>query len=111
MYQNFGQFINGEWRQGSGEEPVIVTDPGNGQSLGEIAAASAADTQSALASAEAALVAWRTTSGWARADLLQAVAKEMTVLAAEAAQIISKESGKPLAQARREWELSTDQFI
>lgn len=111
MYQHFGQFINGEWRKGSGSEPVMVTDPGNGQLLGEIAAASAADTQAALTSAEAALISWKTTPGWTRADLLQAVAHQMTALAAEAAQVISKESGKPLAQAKREWELSTDQFI
>ncbi|WP_343550971.1 NAD-dependent succinate-semialdehyde dehydrogenase [Pantoea sp.] len=111
MYQHFGQFIHGAWRQGRGAEPVIVTDPGNGKILGEIAAASSADTREALASAETALINWRATSGWTRADLLQAVAQQMVSITADAARMISMESGKPLAQAKREWELSTDQFI
>ncbi|VFS64112.1 Succinate-semialdehyde dehydrogenase [NADP(+)] [Raoultella planticola] len=32
-------------------------------------------------------------------------------MAPEAALTISRESGKPLAQAKREWELSVDQFV
>lgn len=111
MYDNFGQFINGKWSRGNGKEPVTVIDPGNGQPLGSIPAASAEDTLSALAAAEQALDSWKNTQAWSRADLLQAVAREMISAAAEAAVIISKESGKPLAQAKREWELSVDQFV
>jgi len=111
MYENFGQFINGKWSRGNGNEPVSVIDPGNGQSLGFIPAASTEDTLSALAAAEQALDSWKNTQAWARADLLQAVAREMVAAAAEAAVVISKESGKPLAQAKREWELSVDQFV
>lgn len=111
MYQDFGQFINGQWCTGSSQEAVIVTDPGNGKSLGEIPAATAADTLKALASAEHALGRWKATQHWARADLLQDVARHMALCTNDAIEVISKESGKPLAQAKREWELSIDQFV
>ncbi len=111
MYDNFGQFINGEWCRGSGNESVQVTDPGNGTVLGEIPAATASDTQQALNCAAKAFTSWKQTHAWQRADLLQAVAREMEAATQQAAVVISKESGKPLAQAKREWELSVDQFI
>lgn len=111
MYDNFGQFINGNWVQGTGNEAIKVRDPGNNSVLGSIPSASVADTQKALSSAVSALKSWRKTAGWERANLLQSVAKEMSLAVQDAAEVISKESGKPLAQARREWELSVDQFI
>ncbi|MBK0097588.1 NAD-dependent succinate-semialdehyde dehydrogenase [Erwinia sp. S63] len=111
MYDNFGQFIDGKWCHGNGKEPIRVTDPGNGQLLGTIPAASTEDTLTALACAERSFDGWKNTHAWLRADLLQAVAREMVAATAHAAITISKESGKPVAQAKREWELSIDQFI
>ena len=111
MYDNFGQFIDGKWCHGNGKEPIRVTDPGNGQLLGTIPAASTEDTLTALACAERSFDGWKNTQAWLRADLLQAVAREMVAATADAAITISKESGKPVAQAKREWELSIDQFV
>lgn len=111
MYDNFGQFIDGKWCHGNGKEPIRVTDPGNGQLLGTIPAASTEDTLTALACAERSFDGWKNTQAWLRADLLQAVAREMVAATAHAAITISKESGKPVAQAKREWELSIDQFV
>ena len=111
MYDDFGQFIHGKWCKGNGSEQINVTDPGNGKCLGGIQAASESDTLAALSAAEKAFPAWKALQAWARADLLQAVAREMTLAAQQAARVISLESGKPLAQAKREWELSTDQFV
>ena len=111
MYDNFGQFIDGKWCHGNGKEPIRVTDPGNGQLLGTIPAASTEDTLTALACAERSFDGWKNTQAWLRADLLQAVAREMVAATADAAITISKESGKPVAQAKREWDLSIDQFV
>ncbi|MDI9221441.1 NAD-dependent succinate-semialdehyde dehydrogenase [Pantoea sp. EA-12] len=111
MYDNFGQFIDGKWCHGNGKEPIRVTDPGNGLLLGTIPAASTEDTLTALACAERSFDGWKNTQAWLRADLLQAVAREMVAATADAAITISKESGKPVAQAKREWELSIDQFV
>lgn len=111
MYDDYGQFIAGEWRRGSGPQSIAVCDPGNGQIIGQITAAAESDTQDALRSAGQGLALWRETLAWQRADILQAVAREMVAMAPEAALTISRESGKPLAQAKREWELSVDQFV
>ncbi|OUH91042.1 aldehyde Dehydrogenase [Klebsiella pneumoniae] len=111
MYQDFGQFINGQWRKGSSTETVTVVDPGTGEPLGKIPAATSVDTQDALFSAEQAFNLWKSTPAWFRANILQEVARQMTACINEAALVVSRESGKPLAQAKREWELSIDQFI
>ncbi len=111
MYDNFGQFINGEWCTGRRTERITVIDPGKGCELGQIKAASAVDTLVALDCADRAFPGWKNTPAWQRADLLQAVARAMVAITQEAAVMVSKESGKPLAQAKRERELSVDQFI
>ena len=66
--------------------------------------------RSAIAAAEAGLKAWRATAAWSRADMLHKVADIMGQRAEDAARRITLETGKPIAQARREWGLSLDQF-
>jgi succinate-semialdehyde dehydrogenase/glutarate-semialdehyde dehydrogenase len=110
MYASYGLFIDGIWSgapQGAGTE---ITDPGNGQILGIVPVASVDDTQAAIASAHRAFRTWRETPAWTRADLLHKVADVMGRRAAEAALQMTLETGKPLAQAGREWTLATDQF-
>ncbi len=110
MYASYGLFIDGIWSgapQGAGTE---ITDPGNGQILGIVPVASVDDTQAAIASAHRAFRTWRETPTWTRADLLHKVADVMGRRAAEAALQMTLETGKPLAQAGREWTLATDQF-
>ncbi|MFS2222621.1 NAD-dependent succinate-semialdehyde dehydrogenase [Pantoea sp. B65] len=110
MYKDFGQFINGSWRAGRGSRSIHVTDPGRDEKLGEIAGASEQDTLDAITSAESALPIWKQTPAWERAESLHRIAQEMEKAREQAAKVISLESGKPLAQASREWTLSIDQF-
>src|SRR6266704_5923384 len=110
MYQRFGLFVAGEWRQAKSGAKAAVISPVTGASLGEAPVASAADTDEALHAAEAGLKAWRATPAFTRADAMHAIADEMVRRAGEAARMISRETGKPLAQAQREWALSIDQF-
>ncbi|MCI5074016.1 NAD-dependent succinate-semialdehyde dehydrogenase [Oricola sp.] len=108
MYERFGLFVDGEWRKGSGAATVF--SPVTEKVLGEIATASATDTQAALDAAAAALPALRVLGGFARADALHRVADEMIARGEEAAKMLSTETGKPIAQSRREWTLAVDQF-
>ena len=110
MYSERGLFIDGAWRRSGGKGASTVTDPASGDSLGEAAVASAADTRDAIAAAAQAFTAWSVTPAWTRADILHRVADAMAARTEEAARIITQEAGKPLAQSRREWQLSTDQF-
>jgi succinate-semialdehyde dehydrogenase / glutarate-semialdehyde dehydrogenase len=110
MYQNFGLFIGGAWGGGTGGRSAPVVSPVTEQPLGEVPHAVAADTEAAIDAAARGLVAWRSRTAFERADALHAIADEMVRRREEAARMISSETGKPLAQAEREWGLSSDQF-
>lgn len=110
MYDSHGLFIAGEWRARGGADSLEITDPATGEVIGNAASASVADVEEAIASAERGLAQWRATPAWTRADLLHAAATSMQQRTEEAARRITLETGKPIAQARREWGLSCDQF-
>ncbi len=110
MYEKFGLFLNGQWQQKAGGGTLDIIDPGTGEIIGQVPSASKQDVLDALASAELGLKIWRKTSTWARADVLHAVATVMHNRTEEAAIRITLETGKPIAQSRREWVLSIDQF-
>src|SRR3984957_3923440 len=110
MYQRFGLFVAGEWRQAKNGARAAVLSPVTKPALGEPRVAGAADTEAALHAAEAGLKAWRATPAFTRADALHAIANEMARRADEAARMISSETGKPIAQGQREWALTVDQF-
>jgi succinate-semialdehyde dehydrogenase/glutarate-semialdehyde dehydrogenase len=110
MYEKFGLFIDGQWRSKTGGAALDITDPATGEVIGSSPSASVADVEEAIAAAEKGLKVWRETQAWARADLLHAVANIMVARTEEAARRMTLETGKPLAQSRREWGLSIDQF-
>src|SRR5947208_6538331 len=110
MEMAWGQLINGSWRKGRSTDRITAVDPATEEVLNEFHAASTADTEDAIAAAIAGFRGWRATPGWVRADVLHKCADTMVALAEEAARQITLEAGKPLAQARREWQLSIDQF-
>ncbi len=110
MYQRFGLFIDGRWTGALDGATAPVLSPASERVLGQAPLASAADTEAAIASAAQGFAAWKAKTAFDRADALHALADEMKRRADEAARMISLETGKPLAQASREWSLSTDQF-
>ena len=110
MYDRFGLFINGAWTAAQDGKLAPVFSPVTEQSLGDCPVAAVADTDAAIAAASAGFAAWRATSGFDRADVLHRIADEMLRRTDEAARMISLETGKPIAQAGREWALSIDQF-
>jgi succinate-semialdehyde dehydrogenase / glutarate-semialdehyde dehydrogenase len=110
MYERFGLFIGGAWRQAANGARTAVLSPVSDASLGEAPVAGAADTEAALEAAEAGLKAWRATPAFTRADAIHAIADEMVRRTDEAARMISSETSKPIAQAQREWGLTADQF-
>ncbi|MCD4662894.1 NAD-dependent succinate-semialdehyde dehydrogenase [Agrobacterium sp.] len=108
MYANFGLFINGRWLTGAATGEVV--SPVTGAALGEVASATADETRDAIDAAAAALPKLRSMGGFARAEALHRAADEMLRRADEGAKMISLETGKPIAQAGREWSLACDQF-
>lgn len=109
MYTRFGLYIGGAWTAGSGGTAPVLS-PVSERPLGAAPVATAADTAAALEAARLGFAAWRARPAFARADALHAIADEMLRRQGEAARMISSETGKPIAQAEREWGLSCDQF-
>ncbi len=110
MYENYGLLIDGAWRSRAAGGAIDIADPATGEAIGTAPAASVAEVEEAIAAAEKGLKVWRATPAWTRADTLHQVANLMQARSEEAARRITLETGKPLAQARREWSLSVDQF-
>lgn len=110
MYDRFGLFIDGEWQPATGGATALVLSPVTEQSLGACPTAAPADAEAAVAAAIAGLGAWSAAPAFDRADTLHRIADGMTRRSDEAARMISTETGKPIAQAQREWGLSVDQF-
>lgn len=108
MYETFGNFIGGEWHKPSQTAPVL--SPVTEETLGLAPQASVEETIEAINAAENALTPLVEMGGFGRADALHKVADEMAKRIGEAATMIASETGKPIAQAGREWGLAADQF-
>lgn len=108
MYDKFGLFIDGCWTQGTATSEV--TSPVTEKPLGQVPMATAGETCAALDAAARALPKLREMGSFARADALHKAADEMIRRTDEGARMIATETGKPIAQAGREWVLACDQF-
>ena len=110
LYREYGLFIHGRWQAAQDGNVREVIDPANEEIIGWIPAASAADLEAALDSAQAGLRVWRHTSPWERAAVLRRTADLMRSRVDAAATLMSTETGKPLAQSRGELSDAADQF-
>ncbi|GIX54166.1 NAD-dependent succinate-semialdehyde dehydrogenase [Sphaerotilus sulfidivorans] len=92
--------INGEWVAGSSR--FDVTDPATGATLASVPRLGAAETEVAIAAANAAWPAWRAKTAKERAAILMKWHALMIENADDLARIMTAEQGKPLAEARGE---------
>ena len=110
MYNSFGLFVNGEWRAARNGRTLDVIDPATEECIGSIPHAEIEDLNDALSAAARAQRTWSGVSGWERSRLLRAMADMLRSRTEEAALMMARESGKPLAEARGEFGAAIDQF-
>jgi len=110
MYENFGLYIDGEWRSASDGGVKNVYDPATEEVVGTIPAATTEDLDQAIAAAERGLKIWRQTSPWERSAKIRKVADLVRDRVDEIAKIMTAETGKPLAESMAETNGSADQF-
>lgn len=110
MYENFGLFINNQWRPASDGATQNIIDPASEELVGTIPTATAADLDAALDAARATQDAWGATSGWQRSQILRTIADELRKVVDEAALKMAQECGKPQAEARGEFNAAIEQF-
>lgn len=94
--------IGGEWVGADDGATIDVTDPANGNVIGQVPKSGAAETRRAIEAAHAAFPAFAAKTVTERAALLRALAAEITANADELARILTLEQGKPLVEAKAE---------
>ena len=97
-----GLFVNGERRDGSAKNPLSITNPSTGQTLGKVTAASAKDVDLAAINAADAFAdgRWRLKPPAERARILQRIADLIEEHADELAELEMLEGGKLHGPAR-----------
>lgn len=93
-------YIDGQWVDGNGT--LDVTDPSDGSVIAKVATAGDAEIEAALAAAHRAAPAWAKTAPRVRGEILRKAFELMTQEADYLAELISKENGKALPDAKGE---------
>ncbi|WP_274631038.1 NAD-dependent succinate-semialdehyde dehydrogenase [Arvimicrobium flavum] len=97
-----GQFIDGSWRTGGARASVEVIDPATETVVATVPAATAADLDEALQAADRSFPAWAARPATERAKILHDAASALRARRNDIAAILSREQGKPLAEAAGE---------
>ena len=92
-------FIDGAW---TGEGNIAVIDPATGEELGKVPAMTTDETRRAITAAQNALPQWRARTAAERAKVLRRWFDLMMEHQDDLAMILTREQGKPLAEARGE---------
>jgi succinate-semialdehyde dehydrogenase / glutarate-semialdehyde dehydrogenase len=95
-------FIGGEWRPAGGGETLAVEDPSTGETLVEVADATADDAKAALDACVAVQEEWAAHPPRERGEILRRVFEAMNARADELALLMTLEMGKPLAESKAE---------
>ncbi len=95
-------YIGGEWRDASGGDTLAVEDPSTGETLVEVADATAGDATAALDAAVAVQDEWAQHPPRERGEILRRVFEAMNERADDLALLMTLEMGKPLAESKAE---------
>ena len=95
-----GHYIGGEWYESA--ETYAVRNPATGEVIAQVAKGGAAETAQAIAAAERALSAWRLLTAKERGARVRRWGELMLEHRDALAELLTREQGKPLAEARGE---------
>merc|ERR1712000_187106 len=95
-------YVNGEWVKAKSGKTFEVFDPSSGKLIGTAPEFDAADTQKAIDAAAAAFPSFKTKTGRERSKMLRKWYDLMVENSEDIAKLITRENGKPLADAKGE---------
>jgi aspartate-semialdehyde dehydrogenase len=95
-------YVAGRWTAGEGNKTFAVTDPADGETVGRVAALSAAQAAAAIDAAQAAFAAWSALLPQERSAVLRRWFELVTAAREDLAQIMTREQGKPISDSRGE---------
>lgn len=106
--ETYGLFVNGQWTEGSSKMPV--QNPANEETIAEVAVASEAEVNQALATARQAQREWGRRTGVERGNFLRRLADLVDRDRERLARVISNEEGKPIGEALGEVDFGNSWF-
>ncbi len=95
-------YINGNWETAVDGSCFVVSNPATGEAIASLPDLAAAETRSAISSAELAFPAWRARTAKERAAILRRYFDLIMKNQEDLAQLITAECGKPIVEARGE---------
>jgi succinate-semialdehyde dehydrogenase/glutarate-semialdehyde dehydrogenase len=106
---NSALWIDGAWDEG-GDEEIAVQDPATGSEVATVPLAGPGDFRRSVDGAQNAFESWRNEPGSVRGDVLKRAAALMAGRRRDLAEILTREQGKPLAQALGEVDYAASFF-
>src|SRR5918997_6650492 len=98
--KSFQNYIAGEWVDAASGETFESTSPANGETIGTFPRSSEEDVNRAVAAAKAAFDEWRLVPAPKRGEILFRFGQLLTEQKEDLAQLMAREMGKVLAEAR-----------
>ncbi|WCK52994.1 aldehyde dehydrogenase family protein [Aneurinibacillus sp. Ricciae_BoGa-3] len=96
------QFINGQWREGSGKNVYVDKNPYNDESVAEIKLANIDDINEAYESARAAQAEWEKINPYKRSAIVEKAAELLEERREELVELLVAESGSTRIKANVE---------
>jgi succinate-semialdehyde dehydrogenase/glutarate-semialdehyde dehydrogenase len=104
-----GFWVDGKWEE-EGVERIVVRDPATGSEIASVPLAGPAHFRGAIDGAFQAFDAWRNEPNASRGEILKKAAALMAARRQDLAEILTREQGKPLAQALGEVDYAASFF-
>ena len=104
------QLVDGAWVEAEGGGRWDVIDPATEEVVASVPYGGAADVVRAVEAGQRALPGWRARTAYQRGAVLERAAALIRERTDALARITVRESGKPLAEATREWQVAADLF-
>ncbi len=104
-----GLWIDGKWQE-DGVESISVRNPATGSAIADVPLAGPAHFRSAIDGAQRSFESWRNEPSASRGEILKKAAALMAASRQDLAEILTREQGKPLAQALGEVDYAASFF-
>jgi len=102
-------FLNGQWHDSA--KKLEVTDPATNEPFAEVATVTRSEMQQALQDAALAFTTWKNLTAKVRGEYLRTIAANLANRSDRISRLITRENGKPLAQAQAEVNMAIDHLL
>ena len=106
----YRMLINGEWQDARSGQTWDVVNPATEETIASVPFGGAEEAEAAISAAHEAQPGWAAMTAYERGAILRQAADLLRERLDELAPIMTRECGKPLAEARGEWNACADLF-